>query len=445
MAVLNLLYGFKQENIETSINKEIMLRGYTAKSVLRSSKETIKDYLAKHSEIQAVVLKEYLDGGEKFSIKEIVELADYTRATIVVVLATTHRGKNEMKDLYSAGILTAFFSDGKFGANPDVIADLIVKGRDRKEARKYYRIEEVIPDHINLTYSEFRDCYKYLLSKEEGLNIAERFVTISRWLYPGQMGAFCDALPDKVKEILMQYREFYDIANKAYRLGYAKQKYKMPKGVTRGVTPEGLQNKLASESKARSKAGQSEPIIKPANVTDSFAERVVEEFGDDVALEVVKDDAPVVKEKPKKVKKSRDDLFAMDGDVELVRKDKKSLFNRKKVVEELDEEPATVAEDEQPWDEDIMESHSPELYEEQVDENYGSSDYGESLEVEAPVRDEEPARKPKKVVRERQVVSTPSKTPAPKRVTPAPKVTKASSHADYSSMSTEELMAMLSQ
>ncbi|AOZ97838.1 hypothetical protein [Butyrivibrio hungatei] len=439
MAALNILYGFKHETIESSINKEITLRNYTAKSVLRSSKETIKDYIIKHSEVQAVVLKEYLDGGEKYSIREIAELADYTKAVIVVVLATTHRGKNEMKDLYSAGILTAYFSDGKFGADPDVIADLIVKGRGRKEARKYYKIDEVIPDHINLTYSEFRECYKFLLSKEEGLNIAERFVTISRWLYPGQMGAFCDALPAKVKEILMQYREFYDIANKAYRLGYAKQKYKMPRGVTCGITPEELQKKLASESKTSRKAKQT-PIIKAANVGSELVGQLSDESSEDFEPQAVeKNERPL----NTKIKRSKDDLFGIDGDVDFSRKEKKSIFNKKKVVPELDEEPVSILDVEQSWDDDILENSS-ESYEEQIDSSYGKFGNEGLLKVEIPGSADKPVRQPK-VVRERQVVNSPKNTPVPKRVTPAPGRTENSGRTDYSSMSTEELIAMLSK
>lgn len=269
MANMHVLYGFSSEKIEKSINKELLLRGYDAKSVLRSTKELIKDYLSEHKEVVAVVLKEYLDGGGKYSAKELAELADVTRANIIVVLATNHRGKNEMKILYSAGILCAYFSDGKFGANPEAIAGLIVNGRGRKDARQYYKIDEPIPDLINLTYEEYRECLKYLVNKNEGLNIIDRFLTINRWLYPGQMGAFCDMIPDNIKEILMQYKEFYDVANKCYYLGYAKQKYKIPKGVAKGITKERIEEKEYARKAQRNEPSERQRVpLEPANDYD---------------------------------------------------------------------------------------------------------------------------------------------------------------------------------
>lgn len=250
---LNVLFGFTSDKIQASISKEMVLRGFAVKGVKMTTKELIADYVKKHPEVDVVVLKEYLDGGGVYSPIELTKLVDDVRnMNVVIVLATNHRGKNEMRELYSAGILNAFFSDGKFGANPDKIAELACRGRTRKEARAYYRIDEIIPDHVNLTFEEFNDNYRYLLDNRHGMNMINRFVQISHMLYPGQLGAFIDRIPDDVKQLLMKYSEFYDIANKVYKLGYAKEKYKVPKGVKEGITKEAIAEELVKEKKRQS-------------------------------------------------------------------------------------------------------------------------------------------------------------------------------------------------
>ncbi len=247
---LNVLYGFKSEKIEKSLTKELALRGYEVRSTMRPTKDLIKDFVKNHPELDVVFLKEFLDGGGVYSPRELTELVDDAAVSInvVMVIATSHRGKPEMRELYAAGILNVFFSDGKFGANTDRLADLAVKSRTRRQAREYYRINEIVPDHINLTYEQFRDNYRYLVDNSFGANIIDRFVEISRMLYPGQMGAFIDDMPDRAKEILMQYREFYDIANKMYRMGMSRQKYPVPKNIKRGLTKEAMQEKLKKDS-----------------------------------------------------------------------------------------------------------------------------------------------------------------------------------------------------
>ena len=356
---LNVLFGFTSDKIQASISKEMVLRGFAVKGVKMTTKDLIADYVKKHPEIDVVILKEYLDGGGVYSPIELTRLVDDVRnMNVVIVLATNHRGKNEMRELYSAGILNAFFSDGKFGANPDKIAELACKGRTRKEARAYYRIDETIPDHVNLTFEEFNDNYRYLLDNRRGMNMINRFVQISHMLYPGQLGAFIDKLPDDVKQLLMKYSEFYDIANKVYKLGYAKEKYKVPKGVKEGITKEAIAAELVKEKKRQS-APTEEKIVaarssgKPPKKEVEYdepigLERVEEpaEIPEAVEMEKAKEE-PVKKglfgkkKVPKKSKKSKknepeeENLFEQISDVDFE-------------LEEIDAEP--VADNEETWD-----------------------------------------------------------------------------------------------
>ena len=412
MAYMHVLYGFSSEVIEKSINKELLLRGCDSKSVLRSTKELIRDYLSEHKEVDAVVLKEYLDGGGKYSAKELAELADVTRANIIVVLATNHRGKNEMKILYSAGILCAYFSDGKFGANPDAIAGLIVNGRGRKDARQYYRIDEPIPDLINLTYEEYRECLKYLVNKDEGLNIIDRFLTINRWLYPGQMGAFCDMLPDNIKELLMRYKEFYDVANKCYYLGYARQKYKIPKGVTRGITKEAVEEKVAVRAVRKDEPTRQRIPAEPiAEAEQDYAEVGGNQYSDEIVEEP--------KGKPKKVKEKRapEKKAKKSGGLFGKRKDKAERLSAQRV----EAEPDDLYED----DGDIDFSRVQEF--EDIPERDDSRDnYSEEQYVESPVSND---------------VSQTVESAEPKMEV-GPEENTDKSVEDFSNMSTDELLEL---
>lgn len=249
---LNVLYGFSSEKIQESITREIVLNGFEVKSVKMTTKNLIADYVKNHPEIDVIILKEYLDGGGKYSPIELTKLVDDVRnVNVVIVLSEKYRGKDAMRELYSAGILNAFFSDGKFGANPDKIAALACKGRTRREARVYYKINETIPDYINLSFEEFTDNYRYLIDDRQGISLIDRFVQISHMLYPGQLGAFIDKLPNTVKSLLLNYSEFYDIANDVYRRGYSREYYKKPKGIKKGITKEQIQEALIKKEEVK--------------------------------------------------------------------------------------------------------------------------------------------------------------------------------------------------
>lgn len=327
---LNVLYGFSSEKIEKSITKEIILRGFNVNSTMRTTKGLIKDFLNAHPETNVVVLKEYLDGGGVYSPMELSELVDNTRnVNVVIVLATSHRGKHEMREIYSAGILNAFFSDGKFGANPDKIAELATKGRTRKEAREYYRITETVPDYVNLTYEEYRDYYKYLVDNSQGLNIVNRFLNISHMLYPGQMGAFIDKIPDKVREILMKYREFYTISDKVYKMGYSRQRYKVPKGVkvVDGITKDGVNKELVREMKSTPNAFEPVLVAVSAEETHITPKEDIE-YDEPLGLERV-DENEEKAEKAEEAEKAKAEKTMKPA--------KKGLFGRKKNSEDTNE------------------------------------------------------------------------------------------------------------
>ena len=244
---IKILIGFKWQKTEDGIFKELKSRGYNYESFLRFNKTSIRE-TAEKSDVDVIILKEYLDGGGKWSAKELSELADDTGANIVVVCSRAHKGRDFIKELYAAGITSAVFSDGKFGVKPSVLTDLALNKRGKREARAYYGLKDTIINHGVLCYEDYMNYLRFLMDKTMGLNIVDRFVTLANWIYPKQMAAFIDGMPDEMLQILTQYKEFYKIYNKLLRMGYVKLKIKAPKSLKVGIPKDKLKEKYVLDT-----------------------------------------------------------------------------------------------------------------------------------------------------------------------------------------------------
>lgn len=264
MRELNVLFGFKNQKTEDSIIKELQALGCKVNGEMRYRKHMIADYVKDHPELDAVVLKEYLDGGERYGTQELVSLMDDSNANIILVLRAGHRGHDMMRELYNAGILNAYFTNGSRGAKPEVLAELILHSRTRRQAREYYRIDEKPLHPEVLAHEEFRDCYSYLTNEEEGIHIVDRFSTISRWLSPEQMGLFVTTLPEDVTDVLKQYEEFYKIYAQLYRRRYIRTPLKKPKDVKKALDAEALVGAVLHPEKNDTTEG--EPKIVPVEI-----------------------------------------------------------------------------------------------------------------------------------------------------------------------------------
>ena len=259
MREINVLFGFKNKKTEDSIVKELQALGWAVNGEMRFRKHMIKEYIQEHPELDAVILKEYLDGGERYGTQELVELADDSNLNIVVVLRNSHRGHDMMRELYNAGILNAYFTSGNRGANPEKLVELMVNPRTRRQARAYYRIEEKPLHKEILSHEEFRDCYMYLTNEDEGINIIDRFTAVSRWLTPQQMGVFVTTLPDDVLDVLKQYQEFYKIHAQLYKRRYVREPYKMPKDAEQALSPQVLARALVEEAEREPETEMPDP------------------------------------------------------------------------------------------------------------------------------------------------------------------------------------------
>lgn len=231
-----VLFGFNFEAAERAIFTNIEAYGLKVQGTSRYTKTMIRDYIKKNPDLDAVFLKEYLDGGEKFGALELSELADECDANFVVIMRSANKGREAMKILYCAGITGAVFADGKRGADPRLLAELAVKGRHNKAAREYYKVDAPMPDYGVLNFEDFRDTYSYLIGSDiPGSTIIDRFIDITRFLSPKQLTSFIKELPEDDLGDLMAFEEFYEITDRLRQQGYLFTKYKKPKKLMRAV------------------------------------------------------------------------------------------------------------------------------------------------------------------------------------------------------------------
>lgn len=248
---LNILFGFEAPSVEQKIINCLKSYGVSVTSSVRYTRPTIKDYLLKNKDVDIVFLKEFLDGGEKYSANEMAEVADITRARFIVVVKPGNRGREAMKTLYCAGIVDAYFSDDKKGVSPEELAKAAVLGRTRLEARNFYAIDSPMPDYGVINYADYRDCYSYLKKGlGDGSQEIDRFIDLTRVLSVKQLYQFYKKLPEQDVSDLMAYKEFYDIMDVLRGRGLPIEKFKRPRGLLSATGPE-LADEVMRQSTVR--------------------------------------------------------------------------------------------------------------------------------------------------------------------------------------------------
>ena len=289
MKDIHVLYGFSSESIAEGISLSLKALGYRIFSVMRPTKQILREYLEEHREVNAVILKEYLDGGDSYSIKEIVDLVDNVSSLckFIVVMSPSYRGKDSIRELYNAGILEVIFSDGKRGIEPDKIAELAVYGRTRKEAREYYKIDRRLIRKQHLTYSEYKEAVDYLNDESEGINLMDRFEHVTRWFTADQLASFITSMPAGLLDSVKQYREYYDYHNQLYRKGLLQNHLRCPRDAVRGLDANSYRKEATKPSVPMNEAPYIAPVLGGGSSGELGMPMAAGSYGDDEELELV--------------------------------------------------------------------------------------------------------------------------------------------------------------
>lgn len=211
---IKVLLGFKlrsedeDRDVEKRLTIQLKTLGYEPTILRRSTKKEIQSYLKDNTECCHAVLMEMV-GMATWSQNELAELVDDRDIRVVVVLTAARARQTEyLSTLYAAGITSAIFEHGHSGASAEEVAELLVRPRSRREARRYYGIEIANIAIRSLTNEMYNGYCCRLMDKENGPSVMARLLKIAESVNPYQMGDLLSKLPQDILDELWQYTEY---------------------------------------------------------------------------------------------------------------------------------------------------------------------------------------------------------------------------------------------
>lgn len=291
MERMEILLGFHFPEFEKGLTASLYDLGYDAKIIEKHTKMQIREYILMHRECRVVILKER-DSTMSFTAEDFAVLTDENDDLIVIcVLSEERRGTDYMQVLYAAGITNAIFQSGREGVRPSQIAELCLKKKSRKDARKYYGIASVDIDIGMLSPEAYSIYYQSLFNKENGSSLILRYLNVASRLTAAQNEDFINRLPSEIVDELREYEEFYVILDglKAHGIDI---KYKRPKHLKIGMKQAPActlpQKKASTPQQPKPKPKPKESMTGVFDFGDEFGSfDFGEEFGEEEAYEGV--------------------------------------------------------------------------------------------------------------------------------------------------------------
>lgn len=234
-----IVVGFSDEKTCKALEKNISSYGYEVQIVVKLNKSSIKGYLEDHPECDTVLLKEVCADGKSYTADDVAEFTDIRDINVVLILGTRHKGTQYMSTLYAAGITSAVFQEGNKGVTVKDIAKICCEKRSRKDARVYYGLSEEKIEISVLSSVNFKEALESLNDKDNGENIADRFVYVTKKMTPSQAADFIKKLPDEYISNLSCYEEFYMVidALKKYKINLP---FKKPKQLKKAIDTQSI-------------------------------------------------------------------------------------------------------------------------------------------------------------------------------------------------------------
>lgn len=240
MEKLKILFGFSDNDYEAAVKALLRSKGYDAQISARFSKESVKAFIEKNPDTDAMVILEAFPKSkestksQKYTAEEVAQLADNSDVNIILVLSENYKGTDYMRTLFAAGITSAFFQRRGNGARPRDIAALILQKRTRKSAREYYGIGSQTIELGFLDNDVFNKLYTDLKSVSSDSNMLENYLAICAKLSPQQIADFTRRLPGDDRDYLAQFEEFHTVLQLLKKFGI-DMKIKRPKRVSVGL------------------------------------------------------------------------------------------------------------------------------------------------------------------------------------------------------------------
>lgn len=138
---VNVIYGVKNltEEIKAKIRTALESAGCVADSeTVRGNKAGILhsvDSIDKDKEL-ILIVSHHLDATDPFTLQDLIECQNAVpKIKVLLIIGESQKGTGFLSELYSNGFFHAIYDSH---TSPEYIAELVVKGREASEARRYY-------------------------------------------------------------------------------------------------------------------------------------------------------------------------------------------------------------------------------------------------------------------------------------------------------------------
>lgn len=174
---------------------------------LRVGKNMIMQYLSSYPDTDVVVLSQY-QGTALIRVEDVDNISTMLPDVQVIVIVAESKSSTYMKELESCGIYTAVYDDD---ADYRYIAELILNGRSKKDARQYYGVTE--RDVKKDSGFEIENAVVYLSSYDQTIeDLTARMAILSKQLSsPSIMLDILAWLPPDVFRMVSRIERYTDL------------------------------------------------------------------------------------------------------------------------------------------------------------------------------------------------------------------------------------------
>lgn len=163
----------------------------------RYTKAGIMQYLDEHPDTDIVVLSEAVEGSSPFTASDYELLSDrHEGVRVIPVLMDERCGTEYVQDVFYSGIYNAVFASD---ADISLVLRLMTSGRSRKEAKVYYKLNNVddVANDANIDR-----CARHIAEAKTQAELGERVLHIHRMLTNEEFGRVLSALSAKQREAM---------------------------------------------------------------------------------------------------------------------------------------------------------------------------------------------------------------------------------------------------
>lgn len=154
--ILFAVYGMDEDSQKMTV-AELISNGVIVNStVCRHTKNGVWQYLEENKDCNVVIMSQFLESASPFNNHDFERLVEnFENVLFIPLLNESAAGTDLVNKLYNLGILTALYQSDTDIKN---IADMIVKGRSRKECKVYYAVN----DNESMSSADFASSTQYI-------------------------------------------------------------------------------------------------------------------------------------------------------------------------------------------------------------------------------------------------------------------------------------------